>query len=101
MQIEVRKPTPQEEPAMKGWPTWSKEPSEFPWHYDEKETCPNYVCQNKRKFFLFNLFQDRYAVNQFLESSKRTRPATDYFISNNSENNKEPKCNRFTCRVRI
>ena len=21
------------------WPTWSKEPSEFPWIYDEPETC--------------------------------------------------------------
>ena len=21
------------------WPTWQKEASEFPWHYDETETC--------------------------------------------------------------
>lgn len=21
------------------WPIWEKEESEFPWHYDEKETC--------------------------------------------------------------
>lgn len=21
------------------WPIWEKEASEFPWHYDEKETC--------------------------------------------------------------
>lgn len=21
------------------WPIWQKEPSEFPWHYDESETC--------------------------------------------------------------
>lgn len=21
------------------WPTWEKEPSEFPWKYDEPETC--------------------------------------------------------------
>jgi uncharacterized cupin superfamily protein len=21
------------------WPTWSKEPSTFPWTYDQKETC--------------------------------------------------------------
>lgn len=39
MQIEVRKPTPEEEAEMKQCPTWEKEPSEFPWHYDEKETC--------------------------------------------------------------
>jgi uncharacterized protein len=37
--IEVRKPTAQEEKAMKSCPTWEKEPSKFPWHYDEKETC--------------------------------------------------------------
>jgi len=39
MPIEVRKPTPQQEARMKQWPTWEKEPSEFPWHYDEQETC--------------------------------------------------------------
>jgi uncharacterized cupin superfamily protein len=39
MPIEVRKPTPQEAAKMKAWPTWEKEPSEFPWHYSEKETC--------------------------------------------------------------
>ena len=21
------------------WPIWEKEPSEFPWHYDERERC--------------------------------------------------------------
>ncbi|NEQ55069.1 MAG: cupin domain-containing protein [Leptolyngbya sp. SIO3F4] len=21
------------------WPVWQKEISEFPWHYDEQETC--------------------------------------------------------------
>ena len=25
--------------AIKAWPIWEKEVSEFPWHYDEKETC--------------------------------------------------------------
>jgi len=39
MEIEVRKPTPEEEAQMTSWPTWEKEPSEFPWHYDQKETC--------------------------------------------------------------
>ena len=39
MPIEVRKPTPEEEAEMKTWPTWSKEPAEFPWRYDQKETC--------------------------------------------------------------
>ena len=25
--------------GVRGWPIWEKEPSEFPWHYDETETC--------------------------------------------------------------
>jgi uncharacterized protein len=39
MTIEVRKPTEEEKKAAEGWPTWSKEISEFPWSYSEKETC--------------------------------------------------------------
>ena len=39
MKIEVRKPTPEEEAEMRSRDTWSKEPSEFPWHYDQQETC--------------------------------------------------------------
>ena len=25
--------------GVTGWPIWQKEQSEFPWHYDEAETC--------------------------------------------------------------
>ena len=25
--------------GIKTWPIWEKEVSEFPWHYDEMETC--------------------------------------------------------------
>ena len=25
--------------STRNWGTWEKEPSEFPWHYSEKETC--------------------------------------------------------------
>ncbi len=25
--------------GVESWPTWSKEVSEFPWHYDQTETC--------------------------------------------------------------
>ena len=25
--------------GVRAWPTWSAEESEFPWHYDDKETC--------------------------------------------------------------
>ena len=25
--------------GVKGWPVWTKEASEFPWSYDEDETC--------------------------------------------------------------
>lgn len=27
------------------WPIWEHEPSEFPWHYDERETC--YVLEGE------------------------------------------------------
>ena len=25
--------------GVKSWPIWTKETSEFPWHYDDSETC--------------------------------------------------------------
>jgi len=25
--------------GVRGWPVWAKETSEFPWAYDEQETC--------------------------------------------------------------
>lgn len=25
--------------GVRSWPTWSKEPSDFPWTYDDPETC--------------------------------------------------------------
>lgn len=25
--------------GVAGWPIWTKEVSEFPWHYDEREQC--------------------------------------------------------------
>jgi uncharacterized cupin superfamily protein len=28
-----------EEIGVTSWPIWEKEVSEFPWHYDEMETC--------------------------------------------------------------
>jgi len=39
--IEVEKPdsTKLDELAVGGWPIWTKEPSTFDWHYDDKETC--------------------------------------------------------------
>ena len=39
MDIEVRKPTETEKAEMTAWPIWTKEPSTFDWHYDQKETC--------------------------------------------------------------
>ncbi len=39
MKIEVRKPTEEEKQEMKSCGIWEKEASEFPWQYDEKETC--------------------------------------------------------------
>jgi len=39
--IEVKKPADNELETLGvfSWPIWEKEPSVFPWHYDEKETC--------------------------------------------------------------
>lgn len=39
MTIEVRKPSEKEIKMAQEWPTWSKEVSEFPWSYNEQETC--------------------------------------------------------------
>lgn len=39
MKIQIRKPTEEEVKISESWPIWSKEISEFPWSYNEKETC--------------------------------------------------------------
>ncbi|KPL11341.1 cupin [candidate division BRC1 bacterium SM23_51] len=41
MEITVRKPTEEEldQMAVRTWPTWECDPSEFDWQYDETETC--------------------------------------------------------------
>jgi len=30
---------------VKNWPIWEKEPSDFPWHYDETEVC--YILEGR------------------------------------------------------
>ncbi len=47
MKIKVEQPDEQklEKLGVKSWPIWEKEASEFPWHYDEKETC--YLLKGK------------------------------------------------------
>ena len=37
--MRVWKPTPEEIKETEQWNTWNKEVSEFPWSYDETETC--------------------------------------------------------------
>ncbi len=39
MKIEVRKPAEEEIRLAESWPVWTKEASEFPWSYDQQETC--------------------------------------------------------------
>jgi uncharacterized cupin superfamily protein len=39
MDIKIKKASEEEVRAAEGWGDWEKEPSEFPWNYDEKETC--------------------------------------------------------------
>lgn len=37
--MRVYMPNVTEKAAAESWGEWSKEPSEFPWYYDDKETC--------------------------------------------------------------
>lgn len=37
--MNVRKPAHNEIEMADAWDTWQKEPSEFEWYYDDKETC--------------------------------------------------------------
>ena len=37
--MKVRKATQSDIESTNGWGIWTKEVSEFPWYYDEKETC--------------------------------------------------------------
>ncbi len=41
LKITVEKPAEKKlkDLGVKGWPIWTKEPSTFDWHYDEKEVC--------------------------------------------------------------
>lgn len=41
MNIKVEKPTDEfiAKNGILNWPIWTKEVSEFPWSYDEKESC--------------------------------------------------------------
>jgi len=39
MMMSKRKPLEDEIRETETWGIWSKEPSEFPWFYDERETC--------------------------------------------------------------
>jgi len=40
-----KKPSDTEIRQTEHWGIWQKEPSEFPWFYDEKETC--YILEGK------------------------------------------------------
>lgn len=37
--MQTTKPTKEQIKSTSTWGTWEKEVSEFPWEYDEKETC--------------------------------------------------------------
>lgn len=45
MDIKIKKASEEEIRATESWGEWEKEPSEFPWQYDEKETC--YIMSGK------------------------------------------------------
>ena len=50
--MKVWKPTDKEINQTDSWGTWSKEESEFPWSYDDKETC--YILEGKAEVFSEN-----------------------------------------------
>jgi uncharacterized cupin superfamily protein len=35
----IKKPSDQEKEEAANWPIWKKEESEFPWEYNDNETC--------------------------------------------------------------
>ncbi|MBU0757451.1 MAG: cupin domain-containing protein [Nanoarchaeota archaeon] len=39
MDILIKKPNEEDKKNAENWPIWEKEISEFPWEYDENETC--------------------------------------------------------------
>jgi len=43
--MKVKKPSQQEISETDSWGIWGKEPSKFPWFYDDKETC--YIIEGK------------------------------------------------------
>ncbi|MBN1159435.1 MAG: cupin domain-containing protein [Bacteroidales bacterium] len=45
MKVKVKKPSSEEIREASSWGIWSREPSEFPWYYDDKETC--YILEGK------------------------------------------------------
>ena len=45
--MKVKKATEEEIRQTSNWLSWSKKPSEFPWFYDEKETC--YILKGKAR----------------------------------------------------
>jgi len=39
MKPQITKPTDDQKQQAQAWPIWTKEESEFPWEYDQQETC--------------------------------------------------------------
>jgi hypothetical protein len=50
--MKVKKPTVQEIESTQSWGEWSKEVSEFPWHYEDKETC--YILEGEAEVIAKN-----------------------------------------------
>lgn len=39
MDMKVKTPLAEEKAKAQSWPIWTKEISEFPWFYEDRETC--------------------------------------------------------------
>jgi hypothetical protein len=60
MRPTIKKPTEQEKQTAENWPIWEKQESEFPWEYNDKETClilkgdVDIINEDKEKFHFSN-----------------------------------------------
>lgn len=68
--IHVEKPSEEKlkELKVRSWPVWTKEISEFPWEYDEKETC--YILEGDVEVTPDNGNPVRFGTGDFVVFSK-------------------------------
>ncbi len=63
--MKVKKPSDFEIALAGNWGEWSKEKSEFPWHYDQKETC--YILEGEAEVIADNGEKIRFEAGDWVE----------------------------------